>query len=101
MNLSSLTTLLKKLPLSFSKQASFHPQRDWLLLVGLGLFALIVLLIMQTIAFWQTLEEEDRVTLTEQEETKGTTDVLRPLFEKREAEQIRYDTEYRFIDPSR
>ena len=101
MNLSSLITRLKNLPSHLSEGAGFNPQRDWLILMSIGILVLLILLVTQTISFWQTIEEEERAGAHEQVDGERPTKELMELFEERRAEQVRYDTEYRFIDPSR
>ena len=101
MNLSSLTIRIKSLPSKLFGEASFNPQRDWLILMSVGVLVLLILLTVQTVGFWQTLEEEERAVSKEQGGNERPTETLKVLFEERKAEQVRYDTEYRFIDPSR
>lgn len=101
MNLSSLITRLKNLPSHLSEGTTFNPQRDWLILMSVGILALLILLVTQTLAFWEALREEEQAVSLEQEDGGRPTKELIELFEERRAEQVRYDTEYRFIDPSR
>jgi hypothetical protein len=98
----SLIKLLKKLPLKKGDNRS-HPSRDWLVLLSVFLLLLAVSIAWNIWFFASVLEGEDVVAPGNGEGTVEESSLQRAnaMFEARALEEVRYRSEYRFVDPSR
>ncbi|HEX8591619.1 MAG TPA: hypothetical protein VF696_02645 [Candidatus Paceibacterota bacterium] len=78
-----------------------RPQRDWLFLLGAAVVLLTLGVFWHTWLFSKVTSGEGGESDTAQQEVRATElDAVRGLFDKRRAEEERYLSEYRFIDPA-
>lgn len=93
----SASTFLKR----FSYGERTHPTRDWLNLVALSA-ALIALSVAWNLWLFAKVERGEvfgeNVAPTAFD--AAPVETIRAVFKEREAEELRYKREYRFVDPS-
>ncbi len=94
---SSLGPLLKKL--SYGER--IHPSRDWLALLAL---TLALTLMSAAWNLWLFRMVQDGAALAEPAAAEAfdtaSLDAVRKVFEDRKRQETRFESEYRFVDPS-
>lgn len=79
-----------------------YPQRDWLLMLGIALVALVVISLVHTAAYF--LDMDSDAALETVPDAEGPSPELfkqvDTLLDERAAEEARYKNGYVFVDPS-
>lgn len=88
---------------SGSEAGTTHPQRDWVLLLGVTLILFIALSAWSYLSFLRAVraDESSAVDAAAAATTGTSLEGVRAVFEERAAERARYQTERHFIDPSK
>ncbi len=93
---------LKPILSRISYGSGVHPARDWSYLL---LLAAILIAISIAWNMWLYQEVQEGATLGEEVPATpvdiAPIEAVRAVFEERKAEEQKYRTEYRFVDPSR
>lgn len=79
-----------------------NPSRDWMFVLASGLVLIFASMFWNAWFFFAVLTEEKTIQAPalQQEVDASSFEKAKELFQKKEAEEARYKTEYRFIDPS-
>lgn len=78
-----------------------NPARDWLILLGLFVIGLGVITVSSLIVFSRVTKGQQIGDATVNVPAQIELDQVKALFAARAAERARYDSQYRFIDPSK
>jgi hypothetical protein len=101
MSLKDLISKLRvaKLP---SYGESVHPVRDWFVIVAIALLLLVTSVGWNMWLFSRAIEGEAIGETPAPTDTYdlSSLETVRSLFERRQAEEMRYRNDYRFIDPA-
>jgi len=96
--LSSLTVYARKIRYG----DRLRPQRDWYLIV---VVATVLLIVSAGWSYWvfheTSLAESNAKNSADASINTSVIDTVRTVFDKRAAERAHYQTDYRFVDPSR
>ncbi len=79
-----------------------NPARDWMFVLACGLALILASMLWNAWFFFAVLTEDKTIQTpaAPQEVDANSFQKAQELFQKREAEEARYKTEYRFVDPS-
>ncbi len=92
---------MKQLAIHTRHIVRIRPDRDWYILIRIFFIILAVSVLWNVWLFYRVVNEkpigETNPTSTNTSQTVGS---VHRLFDAREAERLRYVTQYRFVDPS-
>jgi hypothetical protein len=102
MNLTTLTTPVRRFLRQVTYGDRIRPQRDWLLIIGVGG---IIFLVSVTWNYWlfhkvSAGESLQAGTAAAPVIDTATLESVRAIFDRRAAERAHYENDYRFVDPS-
>lgn len=104
MTIPFLKALSRKIPKASRNESVLHPRRDWLVLLGVTLIALLILSAWSYFVFSREVQEASMQNMAASEEKKGVSlEDIRGIFAEREERRAEYAnaSTSKFIDPSR